>query len=67
MSNTLIIEANMLFNEVRSFEHPKEVLNMLAEKKEALMGWHDITQVRALTWAVWLNELRMQVIRGWGL
>lgn len=58
MSNTLMIEGQMVYSSIENIETPKEALEKLATL-EAPMGWVHIERSRAMAYAMWLKEKGM--------
>lgn len=58
MSNTLTIEAQLMYDDIKDIDDPKEALEKLATL-EPQMGWgiHP-ERVRAVAYGIWLNEKR---------
>jgi len=58
MSNTLIIEAQIMYDHLKEIDEPKEALEKLATL-EGQMGWNiHPERIRALAYGMWLNEKR---------
>jgi len=58
MSNTLVIEAQLMFDSLKEIDDPKEALEKLASL-ECQMGWgiHP-ERARAIAYGIWLTEKR---------
>jgi hypothetical protein len=55
MSNTKMLETSAMYEHVKKYKKPRDVLKILS-KLEPEFGWHSSSEIRFLTYGLWLSK-----------